>query len=123
MRTNHFFLACHSTCAECSGSLSTQCTKCDPPTTLSAGVCQPCPDGSFYSSVTSNCQGKFFPAILVINVSLACDSTCAKCIGTSTNCTACNAPKYLEAGQCKSCLNAQYYISATQTCGGKLVSL
>ena len=66
MRTNHFFLACHSTCAECSGSLSTQCTKCDPPTTLSAGVCQPCPDGSFYSSVTSNCQGKFFPTILVI---------------------------------------------------------
>lgn len=75
---------CSSSCSECTGPLSTQCTNCDsftPKKYLKGSRC-----------VTS-CGNKFFTKTTPFNYCEECNSDCLRCTGTTkTECIACTEP-------------------------------
>ena len=100
--------ACHSTCQQCSGSGSTDCTSCPSSGTplMDSGACvSACPDGKYESG--GSC--------------VACDLSCSTCTAAgASSCTACLAGGVFDsdAGTCTyTCPVGQYPISGGPACG------
>ncbi|KAL4482623.1 hypothetical protein ABPG73_021283 [Tetrahymena malaccensis] len=74
---------CDTTCQECTGQNSNQCTKCSGSLYLDANKCVPvCQPGKFSNKSTNNCD--------------LCDqSQCKECVDSSTKCTKCDTNLYL----------------------------
>ena len=74
-------LQCSSACYSCNGPLSSNCLSCLPPLQLYQGTClSGCPFGH-YSTTSYICQ--------------PCNSNCADCANSSTNCTVCQEGTFL----------------------------
>ena len=129
--TTDLCLQCDSTCVECSGPTSTDCTVCPTslPYLLPSGACGTacltgqylyetscliqCPSGYYgfegnYTCIQTCPSGYFITGDLC----LECDSTCEECNGsTSTSCTVCPStlPYMLPTNACAaSCQTGQY---------------
>lgn len=109
--TSQICKPCNSTCFNCTGPASDQCTSCPSGKIFSAGSCiSSCPSGSalVQQGTQSICQ-PCSPGCL--NCSISTSSTQA------SNCTVCQPNYYLYSGSCLTACPAGTYASATSyTC-------
>ncbi|KCV69790.1 TKL protein kinase [Fonticula alba] len=92
--------ACDATCGRCAGPAGDQCTGCAPGSVLSReGRCiESCPAGQYPGQAAGGAAGPAAPPELQC---LACSPACDRCDGPGEGaCTACPAPRLLEAGRC-----------------------
>ncbi|KAL4502392.1 hypothetical protein ABPG72_011979 [Tetrahymena utriculariae] len=90
---------CDTTCQECTGQNSNQCTICSGSLFLDVNQCVAnCQPGKFSNLVTNNCD--------------LCDKTkCKECVGSSTTCTKCNENLYLVSDNtCQASCPKGYYL-------------
>ncbi|KAL4449881.1 hypothetical protein ABPG74_015000 [Tetrahymena malaccensis] len=82
-KENNQCIECDSSCLECSGSLSNECTKCSDKLIL------------FNQECISNCPDQYFKDPNAYNC-ISCDSSCFNCKDSSPNsCTACKGNLFL----------------------------
>ncbi|EWS73119.1 zinc finger lsd1 subclass family protein (macronuclear) [Tetrahymena thermophila SB210] len=105
-KTSQTCKQCHSTCFNCSGPNSDQCTKCSGDLYLNPGnkCLDSCPDGQFKNQANNTCE--------------SCDSNCVACIKAKNNCTKCNPKMFLDSdGVCKnSCPDGKWTNNSTRQC-------
>eukprot|EP00347_Sterkiella_histriomuscorum_P005534 403356244 len=98
---------CHPYCSECSGSFSSNCTKCQPGYFLKGtSTCyDSCPDGTFPDLISTQCK--------------TCDLACKTCTaGANNNCLTCTDPaKVQQDGKCQAKCNDGYFADASKVCG------
>ncbi|XP_042177181.1 extracellular matrix organizing protein FRAS1-like [Oncorhynchus tshawytscha] len=85
--TQHTCRECHTSCLQCTGGSSQNCTSCSPPYVLQEGQCvSRCPPG--HTVQDNTCQG--------------CHPSCQECSGTSqADCVSCSPLANFNNGYCR----------------------
>ncbi len=127
-------MACNSSCTNCSGGFSTQCTSCGAGKYLSNGSCLACDSSCLTCTTTSTtctsctnilynskcyatCPSGFYSATVnSVLKCLACSSNCLNCSNSYTNCFTCPTTNpFLVNNTCLSACQCKIYFNFLTT--------